>query len=63
MGLVCLLNMENTGRRFWRTVGELRSAGDDGGLDRGGSSEKIVGESFGLNVGGVEVSRVGVELR
>ena len=58
MGLGCLLNMEKTGRRFWRAGGELRGTGDDGGLDRGTSSEKIAGEFFGLDVGGIELSRV-----
>jgi hypothetical protein len=62
LGLECVLNIENTGRRFWRAEGELRGAGDDGGLDRGGSSEKTAGESFGLDVGGVEVSRVRDEI-
>jgi hypothetical protein len=51
--------MENTGRRFCRAGGELRSAGDEGGLDRGASSEKMAGESFGLDMGGVDVSRGG----
>ena len=37
--------------------GELRGAGDDGGLDRGGSSEKTAGESLGLDGGAVELSR------
>ena len=36
--------------------------GDDGGLDRGGSSEKIACESFGLDGGGVDESRVGDEV-
>ena len=34
---------------------------DDGGLDRGGSSEKIAGSSFGLDGGGVDDSRAGDE--
>jgi hypothetical protein len=55
------LNIENTGRRFWRAGGELRGAGEDGGLDRGGSSEKTAGVSFGLDAGDIEVSRVGDE--
>lgn len=37
--------------------GELRGVGDDGGLDRAGWSEKIAGDSFGLDVGGEESSR------
>ena len=56
LGLVCLLKIEKTGRRFWRAGGELRGIGEDGGLDRGGSSEKTAGESFGLDGGGVEDS-------
>jgi hypothetical protein len=62
LGLVCFLNMENTGRRFCRAGGELRGAGDEGGLDRDASSEKMAGESFGLDVGGVQVSRGGAQL-
>jgi hypothetical protein len=50
------LNIENTGRRFWTGGGELHGTGDDGELDRGGSSEKTAGESFGLE-GGVELPR------
>lgn len=57
--LVCFLNIENTGRLFKAGEGELRGVGEDGGLDRDGSSEKIAGESFGLDGGGVEDSRAG----
>jgi hypothetical protein len=32
--------------------------GDDGGLDRGASSDHTAGESFGLDVGSSESSRV-----
>lgn len=51
------MNIEKTGRRFWTGGGELHGTGDDGGLDRGGSSEKTAGESFGLDGGGVELPR------
>jgi hypothetical protein len=51
--------MEKTGRRLWRAGGELCGTGDDGGPDRGSSSEKMAGESFGLDVGGVDDSCVG----
>jgi hypothetical protein len=54
--------MEKIGRRFWRAGGELRGTGDDGGLDQGSSSEKIAGESFGLDGGDVGVSRAGDEV-
>lgn len=49
VALDCFLNMENTGRRFWTGGGELRGAGDDGGLDRANASEKMAGDSFGLD--------------
>lgn len=62
LGFACFLNIENTGRRFWSGGGELRGVGDDGGLDRDGSSEKMAGDSLGLDVGGVEVSRTGEEI-
>lgn len=51
VALDCFLNMENTGRRFWSGGGELRGAGDDGGLDRANASEKMAGDSFGLDGG------------
>lgn len=64
LSFACFLNIENTGRRFGGGGGgggELRGVGDDGGLDRSGSSEKMAGVSFGLDVEGVEVSRTGEE--
>lgn len=51
VALVCFLNIENTGRRFWSGGGELRGVGDDGGLDRANASEKMAGDSFGLDGG------------
>lgn len=52
MDLFCLLKRENIDRRFCIAIGELGGTGDDGGLDRCGSSEKIVASSFGLEVNG-----------
>lgn len=54
------LNKENTGRRFCWAGGELCGVGDDGGLDRSGSSEKIADVFFGLEEGGAEASH-GIE--
>lgn len=54
--MICFLRNENTGRRFCTGGGELFIAGDDGGLDRGVSSDHTAGEFFGLDVGGSEAS-------
>jgi hypothetical protein len=59
--LACFLNRENTGRRFWTGEGELVGKGEDGGLDRGASSDQSAGEFLGLDVGGSEASRGAVE--
>jgi len=61
-GVACLLRKPKTGRRLCSPEGELRGAGDEGGLDRGGSSEKTTGESRGLDAGGADDSRVGEEV-
>jgi hypothetical protein len=58
LGLTCFLNIEKTGRRFWTGGGELRGTGEDGGLDRGGTSEKTADELFGLDGGETELERV-----
>ena len=50
LDLDCLLKSAKTGRRFCRARGELGGGGDEGGLDRSGSSEKIAGWSLGLEV-------------
>lgn len=57
--LTCFLNIEKTGRLFWRGGGELRGAGDEGGLDLLDGSEKMAGDSFGLDVGGEATSHGG----
>jgi len=56
-GLAFFLMNEKTGRRFWSGGGELFGTGDDGGLDRGASSDHTAGEYFGLDVGGSEGSQ------
>jgi hypothetical protein len=61
VALVCFLNREKTGRRFWIGGGELVGKGEDGGLDRGVSSDHSTGELFGLDVGGSVVSRGATE--
>lgn len=52
--LVVFLKKEKTGRRFCGCGGELFGTGDEGGLDRGASSDHVACESFGLDVGGSE---------
>jgi hypothetical protein len=61
VALTCLLNREKTGRRFWTGGGELVVMGEDGGLDRGTSSDHGAGELFELDVGGSAISRGGSE--
>jgi hypothetical protein len=56
--LTCFLNSEKTGRRFCSGGGELEGTGEDGGLDRGASSDHIAGDDLGLDVAGPEVSFV-----
>jgi hypothetical protein len=55
-GLSCFLRNEKAGRRFCCGGGELLGTGEDGGLDRGASSENTPGKFFGLDVGGSEDS-------
>jgi hypothetical protein len=50
--LACFLNREKIGRRFGTGGGELAGKGEDGGLDRGVSSDQSAGEFLGLDVGG-----------
>jgi hypothetical protein len=47
----CFLKIEKTDRRLSIAGGELVGTGEDGGLDRGASSDHIVGVTFGLEVG------------
>lgn len=54
-----LLNSEKTGRRFTSGGGELSSAGDDGGDDRVGASEKVGSEGCGLELRRADPKRVG----
>lgn len=61
LSLGCFFRKEKTGRRFCRGGGELRGVGEEAGLDRSTSSENIAEESFGLEEGGSELSRVGEE--
>lgn len=42
--MACFLKREKTGRRFWSGGGELVGTGEDGGLDRGASSDHTAGE-------------------
>jgi hypothetical protein len=56
--LSCFRRNEKTGRRFWGGGGELLGTGDDGGLDRGTSSDHIADDDLGLDAGGCEVARV-----
>jgi hypothetical protein len=56
LGLACFLNKEKTGRRCCGGGGELVGMGEDGGLDRGASSDHTAGEFFGLDVGGSDDS-------
>jgi hypothetical protein len=51
---------EKTGRRFWRGGGELFGTGEEGGLDRGTSSDQIPDEVFGLEVEASGTSRAEV---
>jgi len=60
--LAVFRNNEKTGRRFCCCRGELNGTGDDGGLDRGASSDHIAGEFLGLDVGGSDDSRGAVEI-
>jgi hypothetical protein len=53
------LNSEKTGRLFVSGGGELSSAGDEGGDDRVGASEKLGGNGCGLELRVVELIRVG----
>jgi hypothetical protein len=56
MALGCFLKSEKTGRLFWGGGGELRGTGDDGGLDRGASSDHTTAGVSGLDVGGSGMS-------
>ena len=53
------MNSEKTGRLFVSGSGELSSAGEEGGDDRVGASEKVGGEGCGLELRGAELVRVG----
>jgi hypothetical protein len=55
--LICFLMKEKAHLRFCIGGGELFCMGDDGGLDRGASSDQTAGEVFGLDVGGSEDSQ------
>jgi hypothetical protein len=55
--LTCFRKSEKTGRRFCNGGGELVGMGEEGGLDRGASSDHTAGEFFGLDVEGSEGSR------
>jgi hypothetical protein len=57
--LFCFLRKEKTGRLLGARGGELVGTGDDGGLDRGTSSDHGADDDLGLDVRGSEVSRVG----
>jgi hypothetical protein len=61
VALTCFLNREKTGRRFCTGGGELVGKGEDGGLDRGVSSDQSAGEFLGLDVGGSPGFRGAVE--
>jgi hypothetical protein len=53
---------EKTARRLWCGGGELFGIGEEGGLDRGASSDHIAGEFFGLDVGGFDDARKAAEV-
>jgi hypothetical protein len=62
-GLCFRFKAENIGRLLGRGGEEICGPGEDGGVDRGGSSENISVISLGLDGGSAEFSRTGEELR